>query len=63
RLAQIQQLQAELAAKAAAPMSFVVPPPPIQDIVDQLPKHTRLRYERRPLSQITHIAIHHTAAP
>lgn len=62
-LAQIQQLQAELAAKPAAPMSFVVPPPPIQDLVEQLPKHARLRYERRPLSQITHIAIHHTAAP
>lgn len=62
-LAQIQQLQTELAAKAAAPMGFVVPPPPIQDIVEQLPKHARLRYERRPLSQITHIAIHHTAAP
>jgi N-acetyl-anhydromuramyl-L-alanine amidase AmpD len=63
RLEEIQQLQTELAAKAAGPMSFVVPPPPIQDMIDQLPKHTRLRYERRPLAQITHIAIHHTAAP
>ena len=63
RQGQIQQLQAELAAKAAGPMNFIVPLPPIQDIVEQLPKHTRLRYERRPLTQITHIAIHHTAAP
>ncbi|MBO9393685.1 N-acetylmuramoyl-L-alanine amidase, partial [Caldilinea sp.] len=60
---EIRRLREELAARASMVAGFVVPPPPIQDITDQLPKHARLRYERRPLSQITHIAIHHTAAP
>ncbi len=63
RTAEIQQLRKEVAAKPSGPMNFVVPAPPIQEIVEQLPKHTRLRYDRRPLQQITHIAIHHTAAP
>uniref|UniRef100_A0A7C1FH02 N-acetylmuramoyl-L-alanine amidase n=1 Tax=Caldilinea aerophila TaxID=133453 RepID=A0A7C1FH02_9CHLR len=60
---EIRRLREELAARASIVAGFVVPPPPIQDITDQLPKHARLRYERRPLSRITHIAIHHTAAP
>ncbi|MFN3334897.1 MAG: N-acetylmuramoyl-L-alanine amidase, partial [Caldilinea sp.] len=50
---ELQRLKEELAAKAASAMSFVVPAPPIQNITDQLPKHARLRYERRALSQIT----------
>lgn len=61
--AEIARLREELAARTSAATSFVVPPPLIQDITAQLPKHARLRYERRPLSQITHIAVHHTAAP
>lgn len=61
--AEIRRLREELAARASIVAGFAVPPPPIQDITDHLPKHARLRYERRPLSQITHIAIHHTAAP
>ncbi|MEJ5248337.1 MAG: N-acetylmuramoyl-L-alanine amidase [Caldilinea sp.] len=60
---EIRRLREELATRTATVAGFVVPPPPIRDISDQLPKHARLRYERRPLSQITHIAIHHTAAP
>lgn len=63
RSAELQRLKEEVAAKASGPMNFVVPSPPVQDITDQLPKHARLRYDRRTLSQITHIAIHHTAAP
>lgn len=61
-IAELQRLKDEL-AKAPGATGFVVPAPPIHDISDQLPKHTRLRYERRTLSQITHIAVHHTAAP
>ena len=60
---ELQRLRAEAEASVAAPAAYVVPPPPLRDIVDQLPRHVRLRYEQRPLSQITHIAIHHTAAP
>lgn len=62
--AEVQRLRDEVEAQAgrAAP-SFIVPRPPIKVLTDQLPRHPSLRYERRPLSQITHIAIHHTAAP
>ncbi len=57
------QLRAELEASTVATQTFVVPKPPLRVIVEQLPKHPTLRYERRNLSQITHIAVHHTAAP
>ena len=40
-----------------------IQPPQITDVVDKLPKHATLTYSTRPLSQITHIAIHHSAAP
>jgi N-acetyl-anhydromuramyl-L-alanine amidase AmpD len=63
RTAEIQRLREEVAAKQSGPMGFIVPAPAVQEIVDLLPRHTRLRYDRRPLQQITHIAIHHTAAP
>jgi N-acetyl-anhydromuramyl-L-alanine amidase AmpD len=61
---EVQRLRDEVETRAAqrAP-SFIVPKPPIKSVIDQLPRHPSLRYERRPLSQITHIAIHHTAAP
>jgi N-acetyl-anhydromuramyl-L-alanine amidase AmpD len=61
--AEKQQLQTELEAQAHAAPVFVVPKPPIRVTVEQLPKHPALRYERRSLNQITHIAVHHTAAP
>ena len=60
---ELQRAREEAAAKATAPGSYVVPAPPMRNIVDQLPRHVKLRYDRRPLSQITHLAIHHTAAP
>ena len=41
----------------------VIQPPQITDVVDKLPKHAKLTYSTRALSQITHIAIHHSAAP
>ncbi len=39
-----------------------VAPPPIQDVVDALPKHITNKYETRTLSAITTLAIHHSAA-
>lgn len=62
---EVRRLRDELESQAAARMapSFVVPKPPMKVIIDQLPRHSSLRYDRRPLSQITHIAVHHTAAP
>ena len=60
---ELQRMRKEAEARAAVSGSYVVPPPPLRNLVDQLPRHVKLRYERRSLSQITHIAIHHTAAP
>ncbi len=42
---------------------LVVEKPPIVDIVDKLPKNPDESYPTRELSDITHIAIHHSAAP
>lgn len=57
------RLQGELQEKLQTNKSYVIPKPSLRVIVDQLPKHPNLRYERRSLSQISHIAVHHTAAP
>ena len=37
--------------------------PVIHDITDELVKHATLRYDTRKLNKITHICIHHSAAP
>ncbi len=61
---EVRRLRDAVETQAAqATPSFVVPKPPIKAVIDQLPRHPSLRYDRRPLSQITHIAVHHTAAP
>jgi N-acetyl-anhydromuramyl-L-alanine amidase AmpD len=57
------RLKLELADKTALTQGFVIPPPSIKDVSEQLPRHPTLRYERRSLNQITHIAVHHTATP
>ena len=44
-----------------APVPVTVTKPEMHDVVDQLPKHATLRYATRPLSQITHLCIHHSA--
>ena len=56
-----EDLRTQLAAKAVAPTPFVVPKPSMRNTADSLPRHPTLRFERRPLNQITHIAVHHTA--
>lgn len=58
-----QRLQEELVARSPQAASYVIPQPALRMIADQLPRHPTLRYERRARSQITHIAVHHTAAP
>ena len=40
-----------------------IPRPAMIDLVDSLPRRTDKQYEARELSQITHIAVHHSAAP
>lgn len=57
------RLQGELQEKLQTNKNYIIPKPSLRVIVDQLPKHPNLRYERRSLSQISHIAVHHTAAP
>lgn len=57
------QLRSELETRVTAIQPFIVPKPALRVLVEQLPKHPTLRYERRALNQITHIAVHHTAAP
>lgn len=60
--ATIARLQSELTTSRHA-AGYVVPKPPMNVVIDQLPRHPTLRYEKRARSQITHLAIHHTAAP
>ena len=43
--------------------SSTVPVPAIKDVTDSLPKHATNRYSTRSLDKITHITIHHSAAP
>jgi hypothetical protein len=59
-LNKIGKLEQALDECAAGPVA--VSRPPILDIVDDLPKHETLVYETRPLSMVTHISIHHSAA-
>ncbi len=47
---------------AERPGTDHVPRPPIRDVVDELPKHPEKTYPTRSLSDITHIAVHHSAA-
>jgi N-acetyl-anhydromuramyl-L-alanine amidase AmpD len=61
--AEYQRLQTQVSERQQDAKVYVIPQPAIRNMVDQLPKHPTLRYERRPLSQITHLAIHHTATP
>ncbi|MCB0105478.1 MAG: N-acetylmuramoyl-L-alanine amidase, partial [Caldilineaceae bacterium] len=57
------RLQGELQEKLQATRSYIVPKPSLKMVVNHLPRHPVLRYGKRSLSQITHIAVHHTAAP
>ena len=58
-----QRLQTQAAERQQDAKTYVIPQPAIRNVVDQLMKNPSMRYERRPVSQITHLAIHHTATP
>jgi N-acetyl-anhydromuramyl-L-alanine amidase AmpD/uncharacterized coiled-coil DUF342 family protein len=49
--------------KPNGPTVAGVPAPDMKDVVDQLPKHAINRYLSRALDRITHLTIHHSAAP
>ncbi len=57
------RLEGELQEKLQDTRNYVVPKPSLRQVINQLPRHPVLRYEKRSLSQITHVAVHHTAAP
>jgi N-acetyl-anhydromuramyl-L-alanine amidase AmpD len=61
--AEYQRLQTQASERQQEAKNYVIPQPAIRSVIDQLMKHPTLRYERRPLNQITHLAIHHTATP
>jgi len=69
---QIRSLEAEIARLQSLPAGDGAPsgppsgPPPVTQPslvykADRLTRHPTLRYDRRRLNQITHIAVHHTA--
>ncbi|RME49611.1 MAG: hypothetical protein D6791_00365, partial [Chloroflexi bacterium] len=57
----IAELQDRLRSGEGGP--FVVPKPQMEYLVDKLPRHPTKTYESRSLEDITHITIHHSAAP
>ncbi|MCO6451725.1 MAG: N-acetylmuramoyl-L-alanine amidase [Caldilineales bacterium] len=59
---QIADLQKQL-REGGTTTPGVVLKPPMTELVDKLVKSPTAKYDSRPLSQITHIAIHHSAAP
>lgn len=64
---EVARLQAALAASQAGNQTgggaetARVSRPPMRNRVAELPRHPTLRYDSRPRSQISHIAVHHTA--
>ena len=61
--AEQQRLLAQVADAQQESRAYVIPQPAVRSVAGQLAAHPTLRFERRPTSQITHIAIHHTATP
>lgn len=60
---EINRLKVALQQGGALPPASPLSPPAIHDITDDLVKHATLRYDTRTLDKITHICIHHSAAP
>ena len=58
-----RRMQHQLSERQQDAKVYVVPQPAMHALTEELPRHPTLRYERRPLSQITHLAVHHTATP
>lgn len=63
----IEECRAQLATSA---LSFdleagagKVSQPPIEDLIDELPKHSTKKYNTRNLREIQHLVIHHSAVP
>ena len=65
--ARVRELEKRVASLERQIASIPPPPPaevekpPIQDVIDELPKHPTKRYSTRHEEDITHIAIHHSA--
>ena len=63
RIALLNQTVSDLHRRLGRGGSNTVPLPTLKDITDALPKHETNRYATRSLDKITHITIHHSAAP
>jgi hypothetical protein len=62
--AQVAELRRQLAEVPHGGKKICgVPKPPIQDVVDKLPRNPNKHYSTRKLKEITHITVHHSAAP
>jgi hypothetical protein len=61
QVASLQVTIEELNQRPVVLPSGGVAPPPITDLTDSLPKHPSKTFDTRPLTQIEHLIIHHTA--
>ncbi|GEM_PF-634363 len=57
------QKEVEELQKQVKESTTTIKPPHIVDVVDKLEKNPDKHYDTRPLSQITHISVHHSATP
>jgi hypothetical protein len=64
---EIEELKQQLAMQsfsfALSSDAGSISQPPIQDLIDELPKHSTKEYSSRPLINIRHLVIHHSAVP
>ncbi len=65
--AEIERLKQQSAAPSPTPgpepRSAQISKPPIENLIDKLPKHSSKVYGTRSLSDIQHLVIHHSAVP
>ncbi len=59
--AEIQRLEQESVTPPPAPGTAGISMPPIEDLVDTLPRHSTKTYHTRSLSEIEYLVIHHSA--
>jgi hypothetical protein len=61
--AELQGLGLEAVPRPAEPETKAISRPPIQNLVDTLPRHSTKKYKTRSLSDIEYLVIHHSAVP
>lgn len=61
--AEIQSFSVESVPQPAGPGESAISRPPIEDLVDTLPRHSTKTYKSRSLGDIEYLVIHHSAVP